>query len=217
MKGVIYLLPGNKLFAASPESVMIIDYLSITETNSLPPPNFTDVTAMPLWEETSLGITLGFRDASVSKPFFCSHSIRFTCFGRANFKRVIKDLHGVIISYPYNEGPTEELVHVSKLMKKIDMAGCSAHLGYNRTFVTGPTSTDTFNYSWPDEQNQDQSRIWLRREGTREARVFLDEESGRVIIPSNTYNYSNPITRYTHDIWDFSLLYLKNTFRTTLS
>jgi len=75
----IHILPGNKLFTITREGVMIFDYSSIPEKTSLPPVGSTDPTDTPLWRaRTGTGINIGLQPSSISKPFYCSHSIRFS-------------------------------------------------------------------------------------------------------------------------------------------
>jgi hypothetical protein len=201
---VIHLLPGNKLFTVTPDGVMIFDYISIPETTSLPPVDFTDATVMPLWRVRGLGLDFGLRSSSISKPFFCLHSIRFSLRGRDR-------IHGVIIDYPYNEGPTEPLGQVVKLIEKLNVY-MKPHecYGYNKaTILAGPIGTYQFNYSWPDEQSDDALPVSLHTEGTFRAcefGPFLDEQSGMVVVPADV---PSGVT-YSHhklDIWDFALLY----------
>ena len=103
----IHILPGNKLFTVTHEGVMIFDYSSIPEKTSLPPVGFTDQTVTPLWRVCSMGINFGLQPSSISRPFFCSHSIRFSFHERST-------VHGMFINYPYNEGPIEPLARVVK-------------------------------------------------------------------------------------------------------
>ncbi|KIM36619.1 hypothetical protein M413DRAFT_285763 [Hebeloma cylindrosporum] len=199
----IHILPGNKLFTIAHGGVMIFDYFSIPETHSLPPVDFTDATAMPLWRERGLGIDLGLRSPSISKPFVCSHSIRSSIRGRDT-------VHGVIIDYPYNEGPSEPLGRTVKLVEKLNVRKkVHGYYGFNKAIIlSGRVGTYLFNYSWPDEENDDLSPVLLRSEGTSrfcEFGPFLDEQSGRVVIPADVTS----IPKARHDrmeVWDFSLL-----------
>ncbi|KIM36620.1 hypothetical protein M413DRAFT_285781 [Hebeloma cylindrosporum] len=103
----------DPLLSAESSAFSDIHYFSIPETTSLPPVDFTDATAMPLWRERGLGIDLGLRSSSISKPFVCSDSIRFSIRGRDT-------VHGVIIGYPYNEGPSEPLGRTVKLVETLN-------------------------------------------------------------------------------------------------
>ena len=180
---------------------MIFDYFSIPETTSLPPDDFTDATAMPLWRVRGLGIDLGLRSSSISKPFLCSRSIRFSIRGRDT-------VHGLIIDYPYNEVPTEPLGHVVKLVEKlnVDMKP-REYYGYNKaTILGGRIGTYLFNYPWSDVQNGDPLPVSLHTEGTSQTwkfGPFLDEQSGRVIVSADMASKA----KHSHDIWDFALLY----------
>ncbi|KIM36604.1 hypothetical protein M413DRAFT_285538 [Hebeloma cylindrosporum] len=199
----VHLLPDNKLFAVTPDGVMILDHLSVQETTSLPPTDFTDATTTPLWRVRGLGINSGLRSSSISKPFFCSDSIRFSIRGR-------ETLHGVIIHYPYKEGPSVPLGQVVKLVEKLNVhKKVHEYYGFNKAIIlSGRVGTYLFNYPWPDEGNDDPSPVSLRTEGTSrvcEFGTFLDEQSGRVAIPANVTSRAN----HRHDrieVWDFSLI-----------
>ncbi|KIM36600.1 hypothetical protein M413DRAFT_285502 [Hebeloma cylindrosporum] len=193
----IHILPGNKLFTVAPQGVMVFDYIDIPETTSLPPVDFTDATAMPLWRVRGLGIHLGLQSSSISKPFFCSHSIRFSIRGRDT-------VHGVIIDYPYNEGPTEPLGRIVTLIEKLNIKmKLYEYYGYSKaTVLCGRIGTYLFNYPWPDEQNDGPLPTPLHREGTPESwnfGPFLDEQSGRIVVSAHK--------KESHDIWDLALLY----------
>lgn len=185
---------------------MIFDYTSIPETTSFPPVDFTDATVMPLWRVRGLGLDFGLQSASISRPFFCLHSIRFSLRGR-------NSVHGVIIDYPYNEGPTEPLGQVVKLMEKLGVYRKPYECyGYNKgTILAGRVGTYLFNYRWPDEQS-DALPVSLHTEGTfrdYEFGPFLDEQSGTVVVPADTILGA----KYSHDkmdIWDFALLYKRS-------
>jgi len=201
----IHILPGNKLFAVTREGVMIFDYSSILEKTSLLPVGSTDPTITPLWRASNTGTNPGLQPSSISKPFFCSRSIRFSFRERSA-------VHGVIIDYPYNECPMEPLGRVVKFAEKLDIY-TKPHecYGYNKAAIlSNRLGAYSFNYTWPDEQNDDTTlSVSLHTEDT--FRVcdfgpFLDEQSGRVVVPANV-----TIKRHrTHDridIWDFALLY----------
>ena len=82
--------------------------------------------------------------------------------------------------------------------------------GYNKAAIlSNCLGTYLFDYTWPDEQNNNTLPVSLHAEDT--FRVcdfgpFLDEQSGRVVVPVNM-----TIRRHrSHDridIWDFALLY----------
>ena len=132
--------------------------------------------------------------------FFCSRSIRFSIRGK-------DDIYGVIIDYPYNEGPTEPLGQVVKLLEKLT-GNMKPHeyYGYNKaTILAGRVGTYLFNYPWPDEQNDDSLPVSLCTGvfQTWQFGPFLDEQSGRVIISADVASKA----KHNHDIWDFSLLY----------
>ena len=180
---------------------MIFDYLNIPETTSSPPFDFTDVTAMPLWKESSLGLNLGLHEASVSRPFLCSLSIRFSIIGAGH-------IHGVIIDYPYNEGPTEPLARVVKLVEKVGIPNYYQRYGYNKAAIlTGRIDTYLLSYLWPDEQDHDRSPVSSHKQCTLEALhqfgPLLDEESGRIILSTDMASHA----KHRHDIWDFALLH----------
>jgi hypothetical protein len=177
---------------------MIFDYLDIPETTSLPPWGFIDVTATPLWEARILH---NIWDSEMSGPFFYSQSIRFTINGG-------KKLFGVIISYPYNEDPAKPLAQLLMLLEKDKKI--NSNFGYNKAVhVTGQADIYLLNYSWPDEQHQDLSAVWLYKGGDHPRRCIpatvLDEESGRVIAKARNDLPSGD--GKTHVIWDFALLY----------
>jgi len=174
---------------------MIFDYFSIPETTSLPPVDFTDATVVPLWRD-DLDVELGPQPSSISRPFFCSHSIRFSLRGK-------DDIYGVIIDYPYNEGPTKPLAQVVKLRERLDVS-MKPHecYGYNKAAILcGGFGTYLFHYPWPDEQNDGQWPVSLHAEDSFQICDFgplLDEQSGRLVV-------SIDVTPLNHGIWDFSL------------
>jgi len=178
---------------------MIFDYSDIPETTSLPPLDFTDATVMPLWRVRDLGLDFDLRPSSVSKPFFCSCSIRFSIRGKDK-------VHGIIIDYPYNEGPTDPLGQVVTLMEKFTIS-LSSHecYRYNKSTILS-RRVERYLFSWPDEQDNDSSPLSLYTEsafGACRFGPFLDEQSGRLIASADMASKS----KHRHDIWDFALLY----------
>jgi hypothetical protein len=142
---------------------MIFDYISVPETTSLPPVDFLGIigrTVMPLWRERGLVIDSSLGPSSISRPFFCSHSIRFSIRGG-------DDIYGVTIDYPYNEGPTEPLVQVVKLLEKLHLfTPPPEYYGYNKAIILAGRVGNCFNYSWPDEQNDDPLLVSLHTKGS---------------------------------------------------
>ena len=207
----IHILPGNKLFTITREGVMIFDYSRIPEKTLLPPvgPTVADPIVTPLWRARSTGgINIGHQPSSISKPFFCSHSIRFSI-------REKSTVYGVIIDYPYNEGPIEPLGRVVKFAEKRGIPHQPHELecyGYNKAAIlSNRLGTYLFNYTWPDEQNDDPLPVSLYREDT--FRIcnfgpFLDEPSGRLIVPASVSLKPQRYCSFNRiDIWDFALLY----------
>jgi len=178
---------------------MLFDYLNIPETTSLPAFDFTTTTAVPLW--TASNFRTEERQSSVSRPFFCSHSIRFSIRGG-------HDIHGIIIDYPYNDDPTEPLGEVVKLMETNDILMISRESqGYTKATIFSSLGDTYFaNFSWPDEGNDDLSPLLLHKEdvlGVCSLGPFFDEESGRVVL---SHSSRLPSTKHNHDVWDFALL-----------
>ncbi|KIM36611.1 hypothetical protein M413DRAFT_448970 [Hebeloma cylindrosporum] len=182
---------------------MIFDYLSVPETTSLPPFRFTDATVLPLWRGAyDVNDQLGPTPASISKPFFCSHSIRFSIRGAGT-------IYGVIIDYPYNEGPAEPLGQIMKLMENLVAANpVYEYYAFNKgTILNGLTGTYLLSYPWPDAQGYLPST--LHTEGTFRGREFgpsLDEQVGRVAVPADR-PFGSKDNRDRIDIWDFALIY----------
>ena len=181
------------------------------------------VTATPLWEKRGLSVP----SCGVSRPFFCSSSIRLSFRGHGY-------LYGVIIGYPYDEPLAEESVRVVKVMDfpPIPEYHAKSNYAYNRAaIVDNHHNTYLISYSWPDEENQDPAPMRLHKEDTfMSCRFgpFMDEESGRVIVSANQYfidedstgedsdgenlvesdtTPDGPDMKFCHDVWDFALLY----------
>ncbi|KIM36610.1 hypothetical protein M413DRAFT_448969 [Hebeloma cylindrosporum] len=195
----LHLLPGNKLITVAHDGVMVFDYLTVPETSSLPPFDFTDETIIPIWEERDLAYITGLRESSISSPFFCSHSIRFSIAKG-------KNMYGVIINYPYNEDPTEPLAEVVKLLGTVDFSHSYERYGYNKAAFCFGVTTCLLAYSWPDEQNPEPIAVPLEKEvnlGACYFGPFLDESSGRVIASAD-FAYE---VKHGHDVWDFALIY----------
>jgi len=132
---------------------MIFNYFSIPETTSLPPFNSTGMTAVALWEACNLGFIS--QRASISRPFFCSQSIRFII-------RQGSKIYGIIVNYPYNEEPTKPLAHIATLMENAEIT-CDARFGYNKAADVTGVNVYLHNYSWPDEQNHDLLPVRLHK------------------------------------------------------
>ncbi|KIM36605.1 hypothetical protein M413DRAFT_285578 [Hebeloma cylindrosporum] len=199
MPTAMYLLPDNKLFSAGNQVMMINDYLNIPETTSLPPLRFTDATVLPLWNV--LDERLHPRSGSISRPFFCSHSIRFSIRGGDT-------IHGVIIEYPYNEDPVEPLAQVVKLMEKADKHPMHECYGYSKGTIVKPYGTYLFSYPWPDAQD-DLPPLLLHTEASIQHCQFgplLDEQGGRVAVSADIASRSKDSRDKVH-IWDFALIY----------
>ena len=168
------------------------------------------IMATPLWAKRGLHPP----ESGVSKPFFCSNSIRLSFHGHGY-------LYGVIIDYPYDEPFAEECVRVVKVMDfpPISEYRAKTNYAYNRaTVVDHHYNTYLISYSWPDEENHAPEPTWLHKEDTLMTYrfgPFMDEGSGRVIVPVSTTRYptgdsdgENLIKlKFYHDVWDFALLY----------
>jgi len=118
----------------------------------------------------------------------------------------------MIIDYPYNEDPIEPLGRVVKFAEKLNMY-TKPHecYGYNKAAIlSNRLGTYLFNYTWPDEQNDNDDPLPVSLHTEDTFRVcdfgpFLDEQSGRVVVPENVTIKRNR----SHDriyIWDFALL-----------
>jgi hypothetical protein len=184
---------------------MILDYLDIEETWTLPPQADREdkVTATTLWY--AFDSTL--KDTSLSGPFFCLGSTRFTF-------RSDSSIRGLVINDICNGQPTEEIAWLTNLwscpsnLNSITVLVANVLCGYGKAAVIASFShIYLLGYSWPgyDARNHSQplsvylEKEWFIQDG-RFMKPLVDETSDRVIVPA-TYRTCR------HIIWDYSPLY----------
>jgi hypothetical protein len=142
--------------------------------------------------------THGFREDRVSRPFYCSDSIRFTF-------RAKKDIYGLIISGPYDLLPTEDVVEIQKLMPFPDLeilplSDRSSIFGYNIAFSLNTCEKPyLISDSWPDDVNRNLPPLWLHKKKIPfTEHPLMDEESGRVVVAHEVITILDYALIYKH-------------------
>ena len=183
-----------------PHILLIFKYLDIEETSALPPVHDNKITATEIW----YGVDNEVSDTSVSGPFFCLGSTRFTFQSDSSIR-------GLAINDICNEQPAEEVAWLANLWWRhytgVGTPGITC--GYSKAAVLGVHS-ETYlpRYSWPDyeicsvlqETEVDLGKDFVGDDRYRHLKPLMDEMSGRVVIPATIK------TRH-HLVWDFSPLY----------
>jgi hypothetical protein len=182
---------------------MILDYLDIEETSTLPPERGNKVTATTLW----YAVDSTLEDTSLSGPFFCLGSTRFTF-------RSASSIRGLVINDICNGQPAEEIAWLANLwfcpsdLDSITVLVSRVLCGYGKAAViAGLSHIYLLGYSWPnyDTRNHSQptsvylKKEWIVQDG-RCMRPLMDETSGRVVVPAT-------FRTYRHIVWDYSPLY----------
>jgi len=203
-KSELYLLPGNRLLTVRSNRLMILDYLNVEETSTLPPKRGDKVTATTLW--CAVDNTL--QETSVSGPFFCLGSTRFTF-------RSDTSIRGLVINDICNGQSGEEIAWLANLwscpsdLDSITVLVSRVLCGYGKAAVIASLPhIYLLGYSWPnyDTRNHSQpSSVYLEKEwfiqDGRHLKPLLDDASGRVVVPAT-------FRTCRHIIWDYSPLSL---------
>jgi hypothetical protein len=184
--------------------LLIFNYLGIEETSTLPLVHENKITATELWCNVDSEIS----DTSVSGPFFCLGSTRFT-FQSDNAIR------GLAVNDICDEQRVEEVACLENLWWRhydgiLGTPGPTITCGYNKAaIIDSRFETSLASYSWSDYELcavSYQLAVHLEREcfvgddRYRHLKPLMDEMSGRVVIPAT-------IRTRRHLVWDFSLLY----------
>ena len=185
--------------------LLIFNHLGIEETSTLPVVDENKITATELWCSIDGNVS----DTSVSGPFFCLGSTRFT-FQSDTY------ICGLAVNDICNEQCPEEVAWLENLWwrhyaRMFGAPGPTITCGYSKAAVIDSHfETSLPSYSWADYKFcsiSEQSVVhtlatecFAGDDRYRHLKPLMDEMSGRVVIPATIW------TR-RHLVWDFSLLY----------
>lgn len=188
---------------------MIVDYLDVEETSTLPPAREDKVTATMLW----YAVDYGLHETTISGPFFCLGSTRFTFQSDSCIR-------GLIINDICNGQPAEEIAWLAHLwccpsdLDSMTMAASRVLCGYAKAAVIAcPSQAYLLSYSWPNYDTRNHSQrtsVYLEKEcfiqDARHIKPLMDETSWRVVIPATSF-----FGTCRHIVWDCSPLYRDGT------